>query len=304
MDAVDARLPLVSVVTITYNHEPFIAKTIEGVLMQQVGFPIEYIIAEDCSTDGTRKICEEYAAKYPDLIRLIVSDMNVGPGENERRAYAAARGKYIAYCEGDDYWTDPLKLQKQFDFMEAHPEYSVCFHGFHRIRGNVDASYNSIADDKRMDDYGVVDITARDFLNDKCNALPLTMFFRASMYNVDWAYKYKSYRDTHQIYLLLRNGKGAYMSFDGAVHVKHEGGVYTSQTELVHALEAVDCFAGLYRKNRDDKDLKKRVADVMLWCYDVSCKNDAKNEFYKKALKRLFVIPRITIAVLCKIIYK
>ena len=277
--------------------------------MQKTSFPIEIIVHDDASTDGTRDVIREFEGKYHELFRVTYETENKyshgfkGKMDTEF-GYKLARGKYIAYCEGDDYWTDQHKLQKQFDFMEAHPEYSVCFHGFHRIRGNVDASYNSIADDKRMDDYGVVDITARDFLNDKCNALPLTMFFRASMYNVDWAYKYKSYRDTHQIYLLLRNGKGAYMSFDGAVHVKHEGGVYTSQTELVHALEAVDCFAGLYRKNRDDKDLKKRVADVMLWCYDVSCKNDAKNEFYKKALKRLFVIPRITIAVLCKIIYK
>ena len=97
--------PLVSVVTITYNHAPYIAKCIEGVLMQQVNFPMEFIIAEDCSTDGTRTICEEYAAKYPDLIRLITSEHNVGYNPNELRAMKAVRGKYIAYCEGDDYWT-------------------------------------------------------------------------------------------------------------------------------------------------------------------------------------------------------
>src|SRR5574344_2319007 len=117
--------PLLSIVTITYNHEPFIAKTIEGVLMQQVKFPIELIIAEDCSTDGTRAICQQYAEQYPDLIRLITSESNVGAIANERRAMLAARGKYIAFCEGDDYWTDPLKLQKQVDFLESHPDYSV-----------------------------------------------------------------------------------------------------------------------------------------------------------------------------------
>ena len=81
--------------------------------MQQVKFPIELIIAEDCSTDGTRAICQRYAEEYPELIRLITSDSNVGAIANERRAMLAARGKYIAFCEGDDYWTDPLKLQKQ-----------------------------------------------------------------------------------------------------------------------------------------------------------------------------------------------
>ena len=96
--------------------------------MQQVNFPIELIIAEDCSTDGTRAICQQYAEQYPDLIRLITSDSNVGAIANERRAMLAARGKYIAFCEGDDYWTDPLKLQKQVDFLESHPDYSVTFH--------------------------------------------------------------------------------------------------------------------------------------------------------------------------------
>ena len=119
-----------SVVTITYNHAPYIAKCIEGVLMQQVNFPMEFIIAEDCSTDGTRAICEEYAKKYPDLIRLLPSEGNMGAVMNEQRAFEAARGKYIATCEGDDYWTDPLKLQKQVDFLESHPECTASFHRF------------------------------------------------------------------------------------------------------------------------------------------------------------------------------
>ena len=96
-------LPLVSVVTITYNHAPYIAKCIEGVLMQQVDFPIEFIIADDCSTDGTREICEAYAGKNPDLIHILPSEGNVGAVENEQRAFITARGKYIATCEGDDY---------------------------------------------------------------------------------------------------------------------------------------------------------------------------------------------------------
>ena len=121
-------MPLVTAKTITYNHAPFIRQCIEGVLMQETNFPIEYIIGEDCSTDGTREIVEEYARRYPDTIRLITSEQNVGARENSRRTTKAARGKYIALCEGDDYWTDPHKLQKQVDFLEAHPECSMCFH--------------------------------------------------------------------------------------------------------------------------------------------------------------------------------
>lgn len=304
MDAVDARLPLVSVVTITYNHEPFIAKAIEGVLMQQVGFPIEYIIAEDCSTDGTRKICEEYAAKYPDLIHLIVSEQNVGPKENERRAFAATRGKYIAFCEGDDYWTEPLKLQRQVDFMEAHPDYSVCFHGLKRIYDNDEISENTMNLDRCKNGFDVMDITSKDYLDNKYDIMSLTMFLRKSMHDTEWTSKYKSFRDTHQIYLLLRNGKGAYMQFAGAVHIKHDGGFYTSQTDLKHSLDAINCFVELYVNNRDDAFLKKQIIEVMLWCHDVSGNSGAKSEFYKTVFEKSYVVPQITIIVLSKIIFR
>ena len=117
-----AGVPLVSVQTITYNHAPYIRDCIEGVLAQRSDFPFEYLIGEDCSTDGTREIVQEYAKRYPGIIRLITSDSNVGARANVRRTRAAAQGKYIALCEGDDYWHDPTKLQRQIDWLEAHPD--------------------------------------------------------------------------------------------------------------------------------------------------------------------------------------
>lgn len=122
-----SETPLVSVHMITYNHEKFIAQAIEGVLMQKTDFPFELIIGEDCSTDRTREIVVDYANKYPDIIKPILHEKNVGMKANGRACRAASRGKYIAICEGDDYWIDPLKLQKQVDFMESHPECSFCF---------------------------------------------------------------------------------------------------------------------------------------------------------------------------------
>jgi glycosyltransferase involved in cell wall biosynthesis len=107
------RDPLVSVVMITYNHEPYIAQAIEGVLSQETDFPIELIIGEDCSTDRTRQIVLEYQQRYPEIIRVLLSGKNVGMHENGRRTMLAARGKYTAFCEGDDWWhrRDKLKLQ-------------------------------------------------------------------------------------------------------------------------------------------------------------------------------------------------
>nr|WP_319493617.1 glycosyltransferase [uncultured Desulfobacter sp.] len=123
-----ARPRLVSVWCIAYNQEQYIAQAIESWLMQKTDFPIEIVIGEDCSTDNTRAIIDSYQAKYPDLIRVIGSENNVGMMANFVRTLEACKGDFIALCEGDDYWTDPLKLQKQFDFLTHAPEYSVCFH--------------------------------------------------------------------------------------------------------------------------------------------------------------------------------
>lgn len=114
--------PLVSACMITYNHAPYIAQAIEGVLQQETDFPFELVIGEDCSTDGTREIVLEFQKRHPDIIRVIKSDHNVGATKNGCRTERACRGKYIAYCEGDDYWHHPQKLQKQVDLLESHPE--------------------------------------------------------------------------------------------------------------------------------------------------------------------------------------
>lgn len=119
--------PMVTVRTSTYQHGSYIEECIQGVLMQKTDFPFEFIIGEDYSSDGTREIVFEYAKKYPDIIRVITADYNVGSKANGRRCINAARGKYMAICEGDDYWTDPLKLQKQVDFLEKNPKFGLIY---------------------------------------------------------------------------------------------------------------------------------------------------------------------------------
>jgi glycosyltransferase involved in cell wall biosynthesis len=120
--------PLLSVCLITYNHVHYIRQAIEGILMQKVDFTWELIIADDYSTDGTREILLEYKNKYPDFITLILQPTNVGAYKNWMDLLNAPKSTYTAYFEGDDYWTDPKKLQKQIGFLESHPEYVLCFH--------------------------------------------------------------------------------------------------------------------------------------------------------------------------------
>lgn len=120
--------PVVSVLMITYNHEPYIRQAIEGAMMQNTDFEFELVIGEDCSKDKTREICFEYQKKYPDKIRVLWWHENVNKlGGNGRRTRAHCRGEFIAYCEGDDFWTDPRKLQKQVDVMRRNPNVGMCF---------------------------------------------------------------------------------------------------------------------------------------------------------------------------------
>jgi glycosyltransferase involved in cell wall biosynthesis len=119
--------PLVSIKMITFNHAPYIRRAIKGVLQQKVRFPIELVIGEDCSTDGTQEIVFEYQNKYPDLIRCVSSGNNVGAVKNSVRTMQACRGKFVAFCEGDDYWHHPDKLQQQVDYLESHPECGLVY---------------------------------------------------------------------------------------------------------------------------------------------------------------------------------
>lgn len=122
--------PLVTIQCLVYNHEPFLRQCLDGFVMQQTNFPFEAIVHDDASTDGSAAIIREYAGKYPHIIKPIYETENrysKGDGSLRKIMYVATRGKYVAMCEGDDYWVSPHKLQKQVDFLEKHPDYSICF---------------------------------------------------------------------------------------------------------------------------------------------------------------------------------
>jgi len=128
----EGTAPLLCTRVMAYMHKDYIAQCIEGFLMQRTTFPVEFIIHDDASTDGTVDIIRGYEARYPRLIKGIYQTVNTFDHPNRRALRAplrkAMRGKYMALCDGDDHWTDPLKLQKQVELLEAHPEYAGCFH--------------------------------------------------------------------------------------------------------------------------------------------------------------------------------
>lgn len=141
------KTPLVSIVTLAYNHEEYISLAIDSFLMQKTTFSFEIVIHDDASTDQTQNIIKVYEKKYPELIKPIYQKENQkskGGGIVTRTAFSAAKGKYIALCEGDDYWTDPLKLQKQVEFLERNADYSMI---------HTDANVFNVSIGKTIKDY-------------------------------------------------------------------------------------------------------------------------------------------------------
>jgi len=290
--------PVVSIVCITYNHEPYLRKALDGFLMQKISFPLEIILAEDCSTDGTRKICEEYAAKYPDKIKYIYRDHNVGYNENEYEAMCAATGKYIAYCEGDDYWTDSNKLQKQIDFLESHLDYSVCWHRcVHRNAKTGDERDDACAQILPQGVEGV-DINMDTYFGGWYTQ-PLTMVFRKDALDLPLYHSYKYFRDMHQMYHILKNGKGFLFAFLGGVRYVHDGGIASVRSSKQQCDDSIRIAEELYRFNRD-KSTKRYYSKILQWAIDGSSQfgyNKRKfcwrlfilNHDFKQLIKNLFL---------------
>ena len=128
------QTPRVSVRIVTYNHAGYISKAIESALEQETNFPFEIVIGEDFSTDGTREIVQTYHRDHPDIIRVNYHEENKGREFNFYNSLNSCRGEYVAMLDGDDYWISKDKLQIQYDFLEAHPEYVLCFNDCLHIR--------------------------------------------------------------------------------------------------------------------------------------------------------------------------
>jgi glycosyltransferase involved in cell wall biosynthesis len=197
------ELPLVSVCLITYNHKKYIEQAIESVLMQKTSFNWEFIIADDFSTDGTRNILLEYKQKYPELINLILQEHNIGPAGNWMSLMEKPRGKYIAYFEGDDYWTDPLKLQKQVDVLEKDEKLSMAAHGSYKLTDTLSLIDSPFKVDTIW--------TAKDILTNNWFIMSASLMFRKSMMDFSPAwYPEISHGDLALILLTSLKGNGFY----------------------------------------------------------------------------------------------
>ncbi|MGC2352981.1 MAG: glycosyltransferase [Candidatus Udaeobacter sp.] len=220
--------PTVSVAMITYNHEQFIAQAIESVLMQETAFVVELVIGEDCSTDGTRRIVQAYAGKYPNVIRLLLPEKNLGMARNYEAVRQACRGKYIAWLEGDDYWRTPQKLQKQVALMEANRHYSMCGTKTQLVTTSSDGT------DK---DAGVLEpavLKPEYDLPDFLTGYPMhttSMLLRRELVDFpDWLNGLVMLRDTCVFALYAEKGPVGYLSEVVSCWRIHTGGIWSTKS--------------------------------------------------------------------------
>jgi glycosyltransferase involved in cell wall biosynthesis len=254
---------MVSVCVITYNHERFIAKCLDGILSQITNFEFEIIIGDDNSLDDTRLICEMYAKRHGNKINLLPKDKNLGVQKNLKRTLSQCNKEYVALCEGDDYWTDLNKLQKQIDFLEVNQQYSLCCcrYDIHNIETNETKTdgndvlfpigHNGISFNKH---------TFFDIWLTKT----LTVVFRKESFNIKLINHYRYFRDTHLFYHILNAGDGFCMNFKGGIYNLHENGVWGKKKELEKLKIGFMVFRELIKHNPDSLKMRVLYYEIML----------------------------------------
>ncbi|MDD2852001.1 MAG: glycosyltransferase [Desulfuromonadaceae bacterium] len=208
-----------SILMITYNHEAYLSQALESILMQEVDFQYEIVVGEDCSTDGTRSILLKYQRRYPDRIRAILPENNLGMMRNFMETYQTCCGDYVAILEGDDYWSSPHKLQKQIDFLDANPDFMICFHNAETLSELGGKSGVSLCPPHQKAISGIEDLFFNNFIP------TVTAVFRNKLFGdfPEW-FEQLSYGDWPLHLLNARFGKIGYLNEIAAVYRIHQGG--------------------------------------------------------------------------------
>ncbi|MEH6535821.1 MAG: glycosyltransferase [Psychroserpens sp.] len=255
---------LLSIRLMSYNHGEFIDEALEGVNNQNTNFKFEVVIGDDFSTDDTLRKIQAFQFTNPNLTVHILERkkgddydlmrQKTGRLYNFYDIINHCQGKYIALLDGDDYWTDPLKLQKQVDFLELNLEYTFSFTRF-EVK---DDNKLTLIDDKNghyFNDEANIEFTFEKFAAGWYGGVP-TLVFKAAVFDTNLILKYTYFRDIYLFTELLKSGKGVCLNVFSAVYRIHEGGVYSSATILERAQTGSLCYKELYEANKDILHLK------------------------------------------------
>lgn len=246
--------PLVSIVCITYNQEKFIAQALDGFLMQKTNFSFEILIHDDASTDSTAKIIKEYATKHPDIIKPTYEKENQYSKNTWKflnDMFYVAKGKYIATCEGDDFWTDPDKLQKQVIFLEKHSDYALCFHGVKISYEDSKREYVSPADDKMQNNFTLENLLKDNFIH-TCSVMYRTQKYQNIPNDI-------MPQDLYMHVYHAMFGKIGFINDVMAVYRKQSGGVWWDSQDhmdkiyMKHHFMLINLYAELLKLLKSNK---------------------------------------------------
>lgn len=227
---------MVTIRCLVYNHEPYLRQCLDGFVMQKTNFPFEAIVHDDASTDRSAEIIREYAEKYPNIIKPIFETENLysrHDGTLRRTVDTYIKGKYVALCEGDDYWIDSYKLQKQVDYLESHPDCVYSCHRYYFYNEYTNEKYlmpNKYFDNQPACSEFIFDMSY-PFLQEWITKT-LTCVYRRDAFDTTVVNNYKYCRDVHLVYHILSKGKGVCHSFIGGVYRKNSGGIFGSQSNI------------------------------------------------------------------------
>ena len=281
----------VSICVITYNHAPFISRSLDGMLIQETGFPFEIVIGEDSSTDETLKICELYAARYPGKIRLLKKVPNLGVKNNFKRTLNECKGKYTAICEGDDFWTDKYKLQKQVTFLENNPEYALC-----STRFTICNEQGVISGDG-MDFHFPSGSAGKEILPETLFETwltkTLTVVYRSALFSVQLIDQYQYFRDAHLFYHVIANKKAYCINFVGGQYNLHAEGIWSNKLLLEKFIINERIYSELFKGNPSDVNLKVNYEAHLRNLIEYRIRL-SKNPFTVAIFKEIFRYIRIT----------
>jgi len=275
---------MLSVCMVTYNHEKWIARAIEGVLLQQTSFPIELIIGEDCSTDNTRRIIQSFSSEHPEIIKAFFNKNNLGLAENFSQLLNKCNGVYIAICEGDDFWTDPQKLQKQVDFLKQNPDCIITSHNSRRLYETDNLYEENI---KFSSDFY---FEQERFLKEWVTQ-PLTVVFKNIFRDYTLINREKDiFCDVILFYELLKHGNGYFMKENMGTFRVHQTALSSGLSRRQWLINHIIMFDFLYKYNRRDKFLLKisRNYCLSLFIYNLGTNDKEIHDFkpLKEYIKR------------------
>jgi glycosyltransferase involved in cell wall biosynthesis len=232
----------VSVVTITYNHERYLAQALESALAQRVNFEYEIVVGDDCSKDHTREILMDYYRKHPTRIVPILRERNIGSMPNLGATLAACRGEYVSFLEGDDYWACPDKLQRQADFLDEHPDYAICC-ARAQILNELGTSEAGTLPPHPAGTYTIEDLLRGNFI------MTCTSMCRREQIGVGASWLEKMDMGDWPMHILAaRNGKIQLMDEVMSIYRMHAGGIWSSRSQEQRVRETLRMMEALDRK--------------------------------------------------------